>query len=182
MVEEIRVQELVARSVKGDSDAFGKLYDLFAPKLFNFILSRVRHKGTAEDLLHTVFLKAWNSLPKYRPTNRAKFSTWLFQIANFTVIDHWRTHKETVEIDKLENLSQFALNPKLYENFDFLWQAMDELPEDYRTVIRLRFMEDMSITETALTMDKSEVGIRVLQHRALKSLRNILIKNGHETI
>jgi RNA polymerase sigma-70 factor (ECF subfamily) len=182
MVEETHVQELVSKAVKGDNDAFGELYDLLAPKLFNFILARIKHKSTAEDLLHTVFMKAWNNLPKYRPTHRARFSTWLFQIANFTIIDHWRTNKETVELDKLENLSQFALNPKLYENFNFLWQAMDELPEDYRTILRLRFIEDMSITEASWAMDKSEVGIRVLQHRALKSLRNILIKNGHEPI
>lgn len=182
MLQETEVQKLVQAAAQGDSDAFGQLYDLFSPRVFNFILARVRHKALSEDILHTVFMKAWNSLPKYKPSPKAKFSTWLFQITNFTIIDHWRTKKETVELDKLENLAQFAQDPKLYENYNFLWKAMDELPHDYTLVLQLRFIQDLSIAETALAMHKSEVGVRVLQHRAIKSLRNILAKNGHEII
>jgi RNA polymerase sigma-70 factor, ECF subfamily len=182
MTEESDVQKLAAEAAQGNSDSFGKLYDLYSARVFNFILSRVKNKQTAEDILHIVFMKAWNNLPRYRPVNRAKFSTWLFQIANFTVIDHWRTRKETVEIDKLENLAQFALDPKLYENYDFLWKAMEEMPDDYQAVIRMRFIEDLSVSEAAFAMGKSEVGVRVLQHRALKALRIILRKNGHENI
>ena len=182
MLQEPQVQKLVKEASQGSSDAFGQLYDLYSPKVFNFILARVRHKHLSEDILHTVFLKAWNSLPKYKPSAAAKFSTWLFQIANFTIIDHWRTKKEVVELDKLENLAQFAHDPKLYENYDFLWKAIDELPEDYATVLHLRFMQDLSIQEAAQVMNKSEVGIRVLQHRALKALRKILAKNGHEIL
>jgi RNA polymerase sigma-70 factor, ECF subfamily len=180
MLQEPQIQKLVREAAQGNSDSFGQLYDLYSPRVFNFILSRVRHKPLAEDILHTVFLKAWNSLPKYKPSPKARFSTWLFQIANFTIIDHWRTRKETVELDKLENLAQFALDQKLYENYDFLWKAIDELPGDYATVLHMRFVQDLTITETAMAMDKSEVGIRVLQHRAIKSLRAILAKNGHE--
>lgn len=179
MLNESQVQQLVKDAVKGDGDAFGKLYDEYSQKVFNFILGRTRHKSTAEDLLHTVFLKAWNSLPKYRPTSRAKFSTWLYQIANYTIIDHWRTRKETVELDKLENLSVFAFEPKLYENYNYLWQALEELPEDYRKVLELRFIQDLSITETAMVLQKSEVSVRVSQHRALKQLRKILTSHGH---
>jgi RNA polymerase sigma-70 factor (ECF subfamily) len=181
MLQEEQVQMLVREAAAGNSDSFGRLYDEYSSRVFSFILGRVRHKPMAEDILHTVFLKAWNSLPKYHPSPRAKFSTWLFQIANFTIIDHWRTKKEVVELDKLKNLAQFAHDPELYENYDFLWRAIDELPEDYATVLHLRFVQDLTITETALSMNKTEVGIRVLQHRALKSLRNILSKNGHET-
>ncbi|MBX4187960.1 MAG: RNA polymerase sigma factor [Candidatus Doudnabacteria bacterium] len=182
MIDEIGVQRLVKESVLGDRESFGKIYDIFSDKIFNFILYRVRNKQTAEDILQTVFLKAWNNLPKYSPTNRAKFSTWLFQIANFTVIDYWRTKKDTIEIDKLENLSQFAVEPKLYENYKFLWGALEQLPSDYQLVLRLRFIDDLSVTEAAWAMNRSEVGIRVLQHRALKALRNILIKNGHDNL
>ncbi len=182
MLDETDVQKLVSEAAKGNSDSFGKLYDLYSARIFNFIFSRVRNKQTAEDILHTVFMKAWNNLPKYRPTKSAKFSTWLFQIANFTVIDYWRTQKETVEIDKLENLAAFAKEPKLYEDYSFLWKALEELPEDYRTVLRLRFVDDLTVSETAFAMQKSEVGIRVLQHRALKALRNFLIKNGYENV
>lgn len=181
-IDETQVQNLVYEAIRGNNDAFGQLYDQYAPRVFNFILSRVRHKDTAEDLLHTVFLKAWNSLPKYKPNKRAKFSTWLFQIANFTVIDHWRTRKETVGLDNLENLVVFAENQKLYEDYQYLWKAMDQLQDDYQTVLYFRFSQDLSVSETALAMGKSQVGVRVLQHRALKALKKILQDNGHESI
>lgn len=180
MVEERQVQNLVKNAKRGDSQAFGELYDLYASKVFNFIFSRVRNKAVAEDILQTVFLKAWNSLAKYTPSPNAKFSTWLFQIANFTVIDYWRTKKDILDLDKLENLTQFAVDPKLYENYNFLWAALDELPQDYSTVVYLRFIQDLSIKETAEIMNKTQIGVRVAQHRAIKSLRSILRKNGHE--
>lgn len=182
MIDETQVQRLVKDAKRGNRHAFGELYDLHASKLFNFIFSRIRNKATAEDLLQTVFLKAWNSLSKYKTTPNARFSTWLYQIANYTVIDYWRTKKETIELDKLDNLSQFAIEPKLYENYDFLWNAMADLPDDHRTIIYLRFIQDLSIEETAYIMNKTQVGVRVTQHRALKALRKILVKNGHEII
>ncbi len=182
MLSEQQIQALVVRSAKGDSEAFGQIYDEYSQKVFNFILSRVRHKPTAEDLLHTIFLKAWNSVPRYRPSARAKFSTWLFQIANFTIIDHWRSNKETVGIEKFENLTAFSVDPKLYENYEYLWEAMSELPDDYQTILLLRFINDQSVSETAAAMGKSEIGTRVMQHRALKALRKIMEKNGHDLI
>lgn len=180
MTDESQVQKLVRRATEGSSDSFGKLYDLYSQQLFNFILSKVRHKPTAEDILHTVFLKAWNNLPKYKQQSTAKFSTWLFQVANYTIIDHWRTKKDISSIDGLDNLAQFANNPKLYESYDYLWRAMDELPEDYRTILYLRFIQEMPVEEAAEAMQKSQVGARVLQYRALKALRKNLTKHGYE--
>ena len=182
MVDESKIQALVRAASQGNSEAFGQLYDLLSARLFNFIFSRVGHRDTAEDLMHTVFLKAWTNLPKYKPSPVAKFSTWLFQIANYTIIDHWRTRKETVELDKLDNLHQFALDVKLYEKYDYLWDAMNELPDNYRTVLSLRFNQDLSIEEVAYVMNKSQVGIRVMQHRALKLLKKLLEDNGHGNI
>jgi RNA polymerase sigma-70 factor (ECF subfamily) len=179
-MKEEQVQKLVQEAVKGNNESFGQIYDLYAPQLFNFVLSRVRNKQLAEDILQTVFMKAWNSLSKYQPNPNAKFSTWLFQIANFTVIDYWRTKKETVDIDKLENLVEFSSEPKLYENYDFLWKALDELPADYATILHLRFIQDLDVAECAQILGKTQVGVRVMQHRALKSLKKVLSKNGHE--
>lgn len=180
MTDESQVQKLVKKAAGGSSESFGQLYDLYSARIFNFILARVRHKPTAEDLLNTIFLKAWKNLPKYRQTPNAKFSTWLFQIANFTIIDYWRTNKETSTLDALENLAEFAHNPRLYENYKFLWQALDELSEDYRAVLNLRFIQDLSIEETAEALRKSHVGVRVIQHRALKALRKIMISRGYD--
>ena len=173
-MEESIVQNLVKKAQDGDSEAFGQIYDTFAARLFNFLFSKTSHKETAEDLMHTVFLKAWTNLGSYKPRSTAKFSTWLFQIASFTLIDHWRTRKVTTDIIEVENLSQFAIDPKLYENYEYLWVGLSSLPLAYQTVLDLRFKQELSVEETAQIMGKSTVGIRVLQHRALKALKNKL--------
>src|SRR5258707_11878570 len=117
MLQETDVQNLVLKAQTGDAEAFGQIYDLYAKQVHNFLFSKVRHQQVCEDLVHTVFLKAWTNLRSYQPRASAKFSTWLFQIANFTLIDHWRTKKPTVELSEIENLAHFAEDPKLYEEY-----------------------------------------------------------------
>jgi RNA polymerase sigma-70 factor, ECF subfamily len=174
--EEKDIQELVKQAQQGDSAAFGKIYDIFAKQIHNFLFSRVRHQQLAEDLVQTVFLKTWNNLASYKPRPNAKFSTWLFQIANYTLIDHWRTRKTTVELEKVDNLLAFSQQPEMFETYKYLWSAISQLPDKYQTVLELRFKQDLSVEETAEVMSKSEVGIRVLQHRALKALKEKLGK------
>ena len=176
MMQENDVQNLVSSAQNGNSEAFGQIYDLYAKQVHNFLFSKIQHKQACEDLVHTVFLKAWTNLKSYQPRSSAKFSTWLFQIANYTLIDHWRTRKPTTELVEIENLSAFASDPDLYEEYSYLWKALKELPISYQTVLDLRFKQDLSVEETANIMDKSPVGIRVLQHRALRALKKSLKK------
>ena len=176
MLQESDVQNLVSSAQNGNSEAFGQIYDLYAKQIHNFLLSKVQHKQVCEDLVHTVFLKAWTNLRSYQPRATAKFSTWLFQIANYTLIDHWRTRKPTTELVEIENLAAFASDPQLYEEYSYLWKAVRELSISYQTVLDLRFRQDLSVAEAANIMNKSAVGIRVLQHRALRALKNKLKK------
>jgi RNA polymerase sigma-70 factor, ECF subfamily len=125
-------------------------------------------------LVHTVFLKAWTNLRSYQPRANAKFSTWLYQIAHYTLIDHWRTKKTTTELVEVENLAAFAEDPKFFEEYGYLWKAIKKLPISYQEVLDLRFKQDLSVEETAQIMGKTTVGIRVLQHRALKALKTHL--------
>lgn len=174
MMQENDIQKLVSAAQTGDENAFGRIYDHFARPIYNFIFGKIRHKEVSEDLLHTTFLKAWVNIRSYKPKPTAKFSTWLYQIANYTLIDYWRTRKSTVELTEVENLIEFSSDPKLYEEYEYLWKALSELPQAYQTVLDLRFKQEMSVEETAQIMGKSSVGIRVLQHRALKALKEKL--------
>jgi RNA polymerase sigma-70 factor (ECF subfamily) len=171
---EQEIQELIAESQRGNHQAFGQIYDLYSQQLLNFLIGKLAHRQTAEDLLQTVFVKAWTNINRYEPRSTAKFSTWLFQIANFTLIDHWRTRKTTSEISGVENLAQFAQNPKFYEEYGYLWKAIATLPITYQIVLDLRFKQDLSVEETSKIMNKSQVSVRVLQHRALKALKKQL--------
>lgn len=181
MLTEQEIQVLISKSQEGDQDAFGQIYTTYSQQIFNFLLSKLSHKQTAEDLVQTVFVKAWTNIKRYQPRSSAKFSTWLFQIANFTLIDHWRTRKSSVEISEVENLVQFAQNPQMYEEYGYLWEAIRRLPLTYQTVLDLRFKQDQSVIETAKAMKKSQISVRVLQHRALKLLRKEL-EQHHELV
>src|SRR3989344_196951 len=139
MFQESDIQQLVSKAQAGDQEAFGAIYDVYTKPLYNFLFNKLRHKQACEDLVHTVFLKAWTNLNSYQPRAYAKFSTWLFQIANYTLIDHWRTQKPTLDLTNVENFSQFAVDPKLYEEYDYLWKAAAQMPLDYQTVLDLRF-------------------------------------------
>jgi RNA polymerase sigma-70 factor (ECF subfamily) len=174
MVPESDIQNLVAQAQQGNSEAFGTVYDIYSKRLYNFLMGKVRHPQICEDLVHTVFLKAWTNLKNYHPRSNAKFSTWLFQIANYTLIDYWRTKKPTIELGELENLAQFAENPELYEDYAYLWQALNLLPLSYQIILDLRFRQDLSVAEASQIMGKSQIAIRVLQHRALKALKTKL--------
>jgi RNA polymerase sigma-70 factor, ECF subfamily len=177
MVEEKKIQDLVRQAQNGKKDAFGELYEIFSARMFNFLIYKIKHRQLAEDLLHTVFLKAYTNLGGYVKTS-AKFSTWLFKIANYTVIDYWRVKKETIELDKVENLPAFASEQEFFEKYDYLWDCLTQLSDEQRTVLELRFRQDLSVEETCQVMNKSAVAIRVLQHRALKALKNKLKDKG----
>ena len=177
-MHESDVQNLVKRAQNGEAEAFGEIYDAYAKQMYNFLFNKTRHKQTTEDLVHTVFLKAWTNLLSYHPRASTKFSTWLFQIANFTLIDYWRTRKPTTDLTEVENLTLFSENPILYEEYSYLWKALKQLPLPYQTVLDLRFRQELTVEEAAQIMKKSTIGIRVLQHRALKALKKQLNNNS----
>ncbi len=84
-----RAASLLKRAQAGDSDAFARLFDLYAERVFNFMLFHLSEERAAEDLTARVFLKAWNSVPCYEPGN-PPFDIWLYMIARQAVIDFAR--------------------------------------------------------------------------------------------
>ncbi|MBI3952708.1 MAG: sigma-70 family RNA polymerase sigma factor [Candidatus Doudnabacteria bacterium] len=173
-IPEDQIQQLIKSAQAGDKEAFGRIYEIYAQSIYNFLFSRLRHKETSEDLVHTVFLKTWNNIRRYQPRKSAKFSTWVFQITQHTLIDYWRVRKQTVELEKVENLANLSQDPEGFEDYEFLWAALSELSLEQQTVLDLRFKQQLSVSETAQVLGKSEVAVRVLQHRAIGALKKKL--------
>ena len=86
--------ELVARASQGDRDAFGDLYERYLDAIFRYIYYRVNHQQDAEDLTELVFLKAWQNIASCYE-KKATFKSWVYRIAHNSIIDHYRTRKET---------------------------------------------------------------------------------------
>jgi len=93
--------KVIKGAQKGNSESFGILYDHYSHQIYRFILMRVSHKQEAEDLTHEVFLNAWQNIDNY-DYRGLPFSSWLYRIARNRVIDHYRTKKEVVSIDNVD--------------------------------------------------------------------------------
>lgn len=170
---------LVASAKGGSSEAFGQLYDLFAPRIYKFISFKVSPKELAEDILQDTFLKAWRGLVTLK-LEELNFSAWLYSIARNTVNDHYRKvyrQPPPVELDEAIGVTSGespAAAAQRESELEQVRQASAKLPPHYRQVIELRFIQEFSVEETAQVVGKTPLAIRLIQHRALKQLRTIL--------
>ncbi len=169
--------ELVIKQVKnGDAEAFGTLYEQYADMIFRYVYSHLDNRLDAEDLTEEIFLRAWRALPKYDERG-LPFSAFLFRIARNSLIDYSRQSKSVSSIDDIELQSHEAGPEEVVdlriENHD-LKKTIAELREDYRNVLIFRFLSGLSPEETADVMQRSVGAVRVLQHRALSALKDLL--------
>jgi len=176
-------QELISlakRFVKGDKEAFSKIYDIYADKLYRFVYFKVKAEDI-EDLVELCFLKAWDKRKSYNP-KKSSLNSWLYTIARNSVIDYYRVSKVVDELDVNIRDDKKIANPKVVteENLTagIIREAIYELPENYRDLVWLRFIDDLSYAELAGVLSKSESTIRVMQFRAMKKLKVILERRG----
>jgi RNA polymerase sigma-70 factor (ECF subfamily) len=171
---------LVERAVAGDADAFGALYSQHLNAIYRYVYFRVGNTRDAEDLTEQTFLKAWEALPDYNQRGNP-FTSWLYRIAHNVVVDHHRRQKPIVSTSLVttrvaqESKQPTALDQVIQaEEADALASAIAQLPDEYQQIIILRFVEGLRHTEVSLIMDKSEGACRVMQHRALAALNQLL--------
>ena len=172
---------LVQRAQHGDTTAFQRLYECYARALFTFFLGYTGDPRLAEEMVNDTFLRVWQALEHYR--EEGHFRGWLFRIARNIATDrHRRRQRRPPEVlvdeDTMESLTQPSqLTSELVarqQALDDTYEALRHLRPDYRTVLLLRFIEGLSVRETARAMERSEGAVRVLQSRALKALRKHL--------
>ena len=170
--------ELTQRAVSGDPDAFAALYDFYVEQIYRFVLFRVGDEQTAEDLTSQVFLKAWDNLSSYQ-IRGLLFRAWLLRIARNSVIDYYRTYKETTPLEpsaltKPDPAAEVGDQVEQQLQAEELRLALQQLTEDQRQVLTLRFIEGLSTEEVANVMGKRQGAIRALQMRGLQALAEII--------
>jgi len=171
-------QALVRRAASGDAEAFGDLYARHLDEIYRYIFYRVGSEKLAEDLTEQVFLSAWEAIDGYEQRGHP-FSAWLYRIAHNAVVDHYRTRKEERPLEAVAfRLADESLGPEetLLKKTEVsrLLNALRELSDEKQDLILLRFVEGLSHSEVAEILGKSEGACRVMQHRALGSLSEIL--------
>ncbi|PIY78795.1 MAG: hypothetical protein COY82_00585 [Parcubacteria group bacterium CG_4_10_14_0_8_um_filter_35_7] len=178
MRRHIRDKTLVLRAKSGDKEAFGQLYDLYISKIYRFIYFKVSSQEEAEDLTSETFLKAWQYINSGSSKKITNFSALLYKIARNSVIDFYRRRSQ----GEILGEEALFLNEESYEEdlnekiqvrseMEGVERNLKKLKDEYREVIILRFIEEFRIGEIAKILDKPQGAVRVLIHRALKSLR-----------
>jgi RNA polymerase sigma-70 factor (ECF subfamily) len=175
---------------------FSKIYDKYIDKIYRFVFLKVNSPEVAEDLTSETFLRGWmayknQNSPKESlrdPTGQAKVKNqnkienppaFLYQIARNLVIDYYRekgkfqivSAQDYRIIDPRVNLEEKA---NLSSDFEEVRRALANLKDEYQDVIIYHYLDELSVSEIAKVMQKSEGTVRVLLHRALAALRHEL--------
>jgi RNA polymerase sigma-70 factor (ECF subfamily) len=174
---------LVERAVGHDTEAFGKLYDAHVNRIYKHIYYRVGNETDAEDLTQQVFLKAWQAIHRYKRT-ASPFVAWLMTISHNVIVDFHRTRRDKADLETETLADDPASRPEQTAEAGFeqrrLRRVILQLGSDEQQVVVLRFMEGFEFREIASVMGKKEGNVRVILHRALVKLRNILEKEKVE--
>jgi RNA polymerase sigma-70 factor, ECF subfamily len=172
---------LITRAQQGDPDAFGELYRMHYDTITAFIAHRLTTNPTlTEDLTADVFTKAWAKIHTFT-WNGTSIRAWLCTIARNTIADHYKiaaTHRLTYteHLTHLENTHTTPTNTAedtvlTTLAHDHLHHALNEITPRQQTVIRLRFLNELTVNETAQTMGTTNAAVKTLQWRALDNLR-----------
>jgi len=169
--------QIIERAKKGESQAFGLLYDHYHERIYRFIFLKVSRKEDAEDLTHQVFLSAWQNIKNYKEFG-FPFSSWLYKISRNAVIDFYRSKKIETSLEEAQNeLSSDEIktdNIDLKIQIEKVMKALKQLKPEYQDIIIMRFVDDLSVKEVAKALDKSEGAVKLMQHRAINNLKKIL--------
>lgn len=185
-VMKAEIEALVSKAQDGDVDSFAVVYDHFVDKIYRYVYYRVP-KEDVEDITEMVFLKAWEKLKQYK-SGRKSFSAWIFRIAHNLVVDTYRFKKDKEFVELSPNVPEHRRehNPiKVTENSlhsDKLKTAISKIKKNYRQIVVLKFINELSNVEIAQVLNKSEGSVRILQFRALKALKKELEDMGVEGV
>jgi RNA polymerase sigma-70 factor (ECF subfamily) len=169
---------LVDAAKAGDQRALSELYQTYFPRVYRYILARTGSPHDAEDLAEEVFMRVLEAIERFQH-REAPFSAWLFRIAHNAVISQRRKESARGKSGPLlEGIPVDSAGPdELVEQRLILNEVMEaarKLPDAQRQVITLRFTAGLSVAETALAMGKGEGNVKVIQHKAIAKLREML--------
>ncbi|WP_069814363.1 ECF subfamily RNA polymerase sigma factor, BldN family [Streptomyces sp. TP-A0874] len=174
-----RMMDLVERAQSGEAEAFGCLYDQYADTVYRYVYYRVGGKATAEDLTSETFLRALRRIGTFTWQGR-DFGAWLVTIARNLVADHFKSSRFRLEVTTGEMLdaSELERSPEdsVLESLSnaALLDAVRRLNPQQQECVTLRFLQGLSVAETARVMGKNEGAIKTLQYRAVRTLARLL--------
>ncbi len=184
----------LVEAARRDPARFDALYRKYLAQVYSYAYYELRDHHAAEDATERVFMQALTGLPRFEeradsfiraggtgdapadiPVDASTFRVWLFRIARNVVANERRRDRRR-PVAPLEQAVGLAAADDIFESAaaheagNAAWQAVARLPEDRRRAVVLRFVDEMSTAEIAEVLGRSEGAVRVLLHRALRSV------------
>lgn len=180
---ELIEQRIVKRAQKGDRLAFAELVELYKDKLYNLGYRMLGNPQEAEDIAQEAFLRAYANLNKYNANH--KFSTWIYRIATNLCIDRIRKKKADYSLDaEVDGIEGGDMYSRLKSSGDTPEQAavrnearqevqdaIEALPDNYRTAVILKYLHDLSLQEISEILEVPVSTVKTRIHRGREALR-----------
>lgn len=169
-------KDLVIKSRNGDRQAFGQLYDRYIQRIYNFIFYKTFQKELAEDLASQTFFKVLNNIQTVDPEQ--SFVSWLYRIAQNTVIDHFRSTKPMADIDDVWDVSDdtdIVRDLHQTEDAQQLQHHLKKLSKVERDIIIMRVWQELPYKEIAEIIGKTETNCKVIYSRSVQKLRELML-------
>ena len=174
-----RLIALVELARGGDVDAFGLLYDHYNAAVYRFIYYRTGSVPLAEDLTSETFFRALRSMGSFRWQGK-DFGAWLMTIARNLTADHFKSGRSRLE-QTTEDMSAHDSATEGPETSvlaaltnEALLEALGQLPTEQQECLVLRFLQGLSIAETAKILGRSDGAVKQLQLRGVRNLAKLL--------
>ncbi|MEI6288252.1 MAG: RNA polymerase sigma factor [bacterium] len=171
-----------------DPEAYGRFYDLYVNRIYRFIFFKVNSSAEAQDITSEVFLKCWQYIKEGKEIKN--LNSFVYIIARNKVIDFYRqkSRETTSSINDpdapeiMDEAKDLLLKQMQDSDLESVLAGMSHLKDEYKEVVVLRFMDELSIGEMAEILNKTQGSVRVLLHRALKALKeNVNEQPGNNT-
>lgn len=170
---------LVRAAQAGDMEAYGELFERYFDVVFRFILFRTSDRTLAEDLTSETFVRALRRISSVSYQGR-DIGAWFVTIARNLIFDHVKSSRYRLEqsTGEMADLSPSTSGPEQQvldgATTDELLRCVAKLNPDQQECIQLRFLQGLSVAETAQIMDRNEGAVKALQHRAIRRLGQLL--------
>lgn len=171
--------DLVHSAQRGDTSAFARLYDRYVDVVFRYVLFRVGDRELAEDVTSETFLRALRRITSVSYQGR-DVGAWFVTIARNLVLDHVKSSRFRLEITTAEVAEGGRIESGPEQQVmsrvttKALLECVRQLGDDQRECIVLRFLQGLSVAETAEIMNRNEGAVKALQHRAVRRLAQLL--------
>lgn len=182
IVRKFKNKQALDRLKKRDREAFTKAYDENVSDIYRFVYFKIGKDEEAKDITSTIFLKTWNHIQNNTLEDAKTLRALFYKVARSTIIDYYRSsasnklvslEDENVNIDIPVEVDEEA-RLDIEADIRLIHDKLPQLKEEYKDIIVMRFINELDLAEIADITGKSRGSIRVLSHRALNALKELL--------